>query len=216
MKKTINDLYTRVLELTDKVLSLLDERTAIHQEIDILSARNGDQEQTISILRSQLSSLSERHQECLTGIAELEETAATLMQWNSSLEQQCDTLTFSVRQQKETASQMQSDLHEDLLTATKKQINKQGEIDLLDEENTLLRRTLRESRDIQDRLSQENAILKSKIYNMYTTHSAETPLSLSALSGSPEMEPRMENVKLDSRHLGIGDILKQLKIVTLR
>ncbi|PJF19572.1 hypothetical protein PSACC_00623 [Paramicrosporidium saccamoebae] len=207
LKKSINALYTRVLELTDQILSLQESRVELARERELLTDQNWTQEKQLSVLHEHLNTATLRRQDCLTRIAELEETTSTLTEWNSSLEQQCDTLTVSLRQYQQVTGQSIKELQDDLLTATKKQIHQQGEVDLLDEENTLLRRALREAQDIQDRLVQENAILKSKMYNMCM--SRDTPLSLRTTS--PELIPKMENVKLDS-NLGIGEILQHLKL----
>lgn len=197
----------RVLELTDRILSLQESRAELVHERELLSDQNWTQEQQLSMLHEHLNAATIRRQDCLTRIAELEETTSTLTEWNSSLEQQCETLTVSLRQYQQVTGQSIKELQDDLLTATKKQIHQQGEIDLLDEESMILRGALRETRDIQERLAQENAILKSKVYNIYM--SGDTPLSLNTIS--PELVPKMENVKLNS-NLGIGEILQQLKL----
>lgn len=163
-------------------------------------------------MQSDLESERTARQEGVSRIAELEATASTLTEWNTSLEQQCSTLMESLCQQREISNQVKCELQQDLLTTTKKQIDLRGEVDHMEEENIQLRRTLRESMDIQEKLAQENAILKSKMYNI-ATGEASAPLALSHFRISPELAPRMEDVDLSSQR-GIGDILKQLKMST--
>lgn len=99
------------------------------------------------------------------------ETASTLTEWNSRLEEQVESLTDTLASQRDQLRSQMDQLDLQIIEATEKRIGLRCEYNQLEEENLRLRQLLHEQQDIQMRLTQENAILKSKLFNNHNKQS---------------------------------------------
>lgn len=234
LQAAVAHLYSRILELVDETLDLREQRSTLTRERDILSQRLLQLETDLMQGRQAAAAIKREAEERQAKLGELQSLTGTLTEWNSSLELQCTTLTQSLLNHQQEMKSTVGRLQRELLGVTEKQIGMRKELDAAEEENQSLRRSLREVAEVRDRFIQENAILKSKLYNVHTrsggsagtdasspsSRMAAPSLRIAMRSGSvsppsqspssrSSTPPRLINVRLEEP--GIGDLLAQLK-----
>jgi chromosome segregation ATPase len=213
----VGKLYGRILELADEILSLRELRAELLHEQDLMTKHCDQQEAKIVDFARSLASEKDARVTAEIRVAELADTARHLTEWNGSLEEQNKTLMAALQQHHCTTQQSRISLEDDLLVAIKRQIQLRRELDLMEEENGSLRATLREALDIQQRVRQESAILKSKLYDW--TLRGEGTIGDSPLTMSPEHPKRyttIEKMQLNESYESTRDILGILKLQSTR
>lgn len=226
MQDIAGGLYARALELTDKVLDVKEDCSELQHMRDLLTEQNWSLEKKVEELSIEFQQQCKDLATAQSRVLELEATASTLTEWNSSLEQQCQILTESLRDHSAYAVRNKEDLQGDLLLSTQKCIHLKEELNAIDEENHALRRSLRDTTYIQKRLLQENAILKSKLYDAAMRQGAlnvggGTSEGISSHHANIETPvnyyshmPMLENISLESKS-SISEILSQLKLAQM-
>lgn len=163
-----------------------------------------------------------RRDDALSRISELEALSSTLTLWNTSMEEKCNNLEVTLKQNETSALNTIKTLQSDLIEATRKQIKLREDQDLLEDECNAAKRLLVEERQISEKIKLENMILKSK-FNDSRLRGA-TPMTFGSCNseGNQVVMPlplTMENVDLnnnDSHYYtdGISDLLEQLRKFT--
>jgi len=97
---------------------------------------------------------------------ELSETTQKLTVWNGQLEARLKSAEFSEKQVDEMINLIRDGLEAQLIQVTEKRIQLQQEFSELEEVALRLRREGKEYAGIQERLQQENAILKARLVDL--------------------------------------------------
>lgn len=133
-----------------------------------------------------------------------------LTEWNSRLEDKCRSLEDAKEAQKETLDKIIKEHEDQLVEITQKRIALLEDYSTLEERNYFLQRSLDEKSDVEDKLRQENAILKAKLYNLSfkTTGRATPPEVRRSSDPSPFNNVEcLDDVELSNRP-SITDIFK--------
>jgi chromosome segregation ATPase len=158
---SVNELGFR--DEAAQILTTTYERRSSH-----LESKMTYMQADITNLQESLDQALEREAFLQSRVTELEAITSTLTEWNTHLEQQTHKLTFALEASNLERNQELQSLHSQIITVTEKRIEMQGDYSRLEEENVNLRNGMRELRDVQSKLLQENAILKSKLFGLMT------------------------------------------------
>lgn len=210
LRQIIIQLYSRVLELMDALIGLQEERAELLHERDLLTKVNMRLDEAVGRLRDQLTQREMEVALLEQRVEELGETSSKLTQWNTALEEEREQQAASLRAVHEREALQQHLAREEALEATRKLIALRGQLDEVEEELARVYLTSRENGEIVAKLRQENAILKSKLYDVHVKGGGSRDeeagphergsLSTRSLSvgNSGEPWPLLDTISLDS------------------
>lgn len=151
-------------------------------------------------------------------VNELQEIASKLTEWNSQLEDKCRRLESEKEELVEINLKVQKELEAQILEISDKSISLARQYAEQEEKLLSLQRSVTELREIEEKLEQENAILKSKLYNLTVKTNEKDPkisqTTLQASSSSfqklsdPFQPDLMDEIKLTAEQRTITDIFK--------
>lgn len=206
LRQIIIQLYSRILELMDALLAIQEERAELLHERDLLTEANMRLDETAGRLRDQLAQRETETTTLRQRVEELGETSSKLTQWNTALEEEREHQATSLRAAHEQQVLQQYMAQEEALEAIRKLIALRGQLDEVEEELARAYATSRESGEIVAKLRQENAILKSKLYNLHAKGGGRSgegvepqgrgPLSVGRNTG--ELVPPLDTISLKS------------------
>lgn len=218
LRKIIVKFYSRILELTDAVIGLREERTILQRQRDMLTEKNMVLDHELTGNVDELRRERTMRVELQGRLSELEATASQLTAWNTSLEAEKHKLRISLQQATEKNMHQMQLYRDEVLAVTRKMIVQWKDLDQLEDELCVTRCALKETQEIKEKVIRENLILKSKlsILNNNDTILEEISPHTWTSQTSPDLLASLDTIQLsNAANTGIASLLHQLKVTRL-
>lgn len=178
-----------------------------------------ESKERIAELTGQLEAAKLSESKANSTIHELHETASKLTEWNSQLEEKCRRLEREKEELVEINLKVQKELEAEILEISEKRISLAQQYTEQEENVSMLKRSLAEHQEIEEKLKQENSVLKSNFFNLVSKNDEK---ELKLFQGPPQCKSSssferpndlgsldlMEDVKLIAEQRTITDIFK--------
>ena len=221
LRKIIVNFYSRILDLTDAVIGLREDRTILQRERDMLTENNMVLDHELTGNVEELRRERTMRVELQGRLSELESTASQLTAWNSSLEAEKHRLRISLQQEMEKNMHQMQVYKEEILAVTRKMIIQWKDLDQVEDELCVTRCALKETQEIKEKVIRENLILKSKLSILNNSNNNGTiaerisPHTWTSRT-SPDLLAPLDTVELSNvANTGMASLIHQLKVAKL-